>query len=257
MSYNPVVHGPKQTTNRQRQIDPRAGKRRSDRVRAQGVLGVNVGDISKREPTPHGWKISYTTADDEFEVFYEYFCTENGTGVLKNDKSARVIRILNGTLFVLTKGEIHEYHMGDTVLIKAGQEHELTSGRGTDVELFVCQGPKFEENLEQIRDPEMTSQKMTSVMPAQKSDLPQRERGHRASETTRRNAEAMQAERVARSKSPVRKSKADPAPPPPTGAQAEGVNLRPLGAAADRSQFEQPTGIPLKAEAETPSANEE
>jgi hypothetical protein len=256
MGYNPVVHGPKAVTNRQRVINPRAGKRRSDRARQGGVMGVNVVDISNREPTLHGWRVPYYKGED-FEAYYEYFCANNGTGVLQNNESTRVIKILGGTLFVLTKGEINEFRTGDTVVLGVGQKYELSAPSGTDVELFVCQGAKYDETAEQIRDPEMTSQMMTTAMPRQKGDLPVRERGHRSSERTRRNAEAMQAQREARGKTPVRRKTADATPPPPTGSQAEGLNLRPLGQAADRSAFEQPTGIPVKVEVPTETASDE
>jgi mannose-6-phosphate isomerase-like protein (cupin superfamily) len=256
MGYNPVVHGPKEVTNRQRIVNPRAGKRRSDRARQAGVMGVNVVDISNRESTSHGWRIPYYRGE-EFEAHYEYFCANNGTGVLQNDKSTRVIKVLGGTLFVLTKGEINEFRTGDTIVLEAAQKYELSAPTGTDVELFVCQGAKYEENTEQIRDPEMTSQMMTTAMPTQKGLLPTRERGHRSSERTRRNAEAMQAQKEARGKSPVRKKSADPNSPPPVGAQTEGINLRPLGQAADRSQFEQPTGIPVKPNEPTEAASDE
>jgi len=163
MSYNPTRHGQQSKhTARQRFVDPKAGKRHSDIARALGPRGANIEDIRNRQTTPHGWRIPYFEGD-EFEMYYEYLCARNGTGVVKSVEHDRCIRILVGTVFYTSDGQINQLHTGQAAVFPKGTEYELSTSGDTDAELLICQGAKYEESLEHITQSMKNNPLMTQV----------------------------------------------------------------------------------------------
>lgn len=237
MSYNPNVHGKggrKRTVRRA--IDPHAGKKHSDLVRGHGPRGVNVADLRSRQNTPHGWKILYFEGE-EFVVYYEYFCARNGTGVIRNQEHARVVRVLAGMIFLTMDSQILTFQTGQAVVLPKGTKYELATSGDTDAELLICEGPNYSKTVEQITDP------LSVVVP---TSLPQEAplRSDRVdSERAKRAAEQMRAERKAQRdrRQPVATKtitnelgETVPAPSgkrqPLAGQQVLGTNPRPVGA---------------------------
>jgi mannose-6-phosphate isomerase-like protein (cupin superfamily) len=234
MSYNPNIHGKEgKRVARRRQADPKAGKRHSDIVRAMGPRGTNIEDIRNRQSTPHGWKIPYHQGE-EFEMYYEYLCARNGTGVIRNDEHDRCIRILVGMLFVTRDSQITTLYAGQAVVMEKGSEYELATSGDTDAELLVCQGANYAATVEQVTQPTKTNPVMTQG-PKEAPSRDSRVDPERAKQT----ALMMKADRERR-KQPVQKKtvvnelgQEVPAPSgkaPLPGQSVIGINPKPVGA---------------------------
>jgi len=193
MSYNPAVHGKggKKAAAKRRQTDPRAGKRHSDYTRGHGPRGMNLEDMRNRQSTPHGWRILYFEGD-QFEVYYEYFCARNGTGVIKSEDHDRVVRVLAGSLFVTRDTEIIALQNGQAMAFAKGEEYELSTSVDTDAELLVCQGPKYLDSIENLTNPLSNA---VAVLPSPNAAPPRTERVDPSK--AKEQAEKMKAERIA------------------------------------------------------------
>lgn len=237
MSYNPNVHGKHgRQPARRRQINPHAGTKHSDIVRAMGPRGTNVEDIRNRQATPHGWRIPYFRGE-EFEVYYEYLCARNGTGVIKSEEHDRCVRVLAGTMYLMRDGQIQTFYAGQAAVLPKGTEYELATSGDTDAELLICQGPQYEESVEHITQATETNPVMAQIP----KEAPSRDT-RVDPEKARQIAKKMQADRVAREKKrqPVPKKTVtnelgEEVPPPSgqaplAGQTVIGVNPKPVGA---------------------------
>lgn len=237
MSYNPNIHGPQgRHVARRRPLDPHAGRKHSDIVRGMGPRGMNVEDVRNREVTPHGWRIPYFVGE-EFEMYYEYLCASNGTGVIRSEEHDRCVRVLAGMIFITKDQEIHTLHTGQAAALEKGTEYELATSGDTDAELLVCQGPKYEDSLERISQPTANNTRQINIP----KEAPPRDARVNA-EQSKKIAKQMQAEREdrIRKRQPVPKKTVTnelgeevPAPrgsAPLPGQAVTGVNPKPVGA---------------------------
>lgn len=232
MSYNPAIHG-KQKLARQKRIDPHAGKKHSDIMRSMGPRGTNIEDIRNRQATPHGWRILYFQGS-EFEMYYEYLCARNGTGVIKNLEHDRCLRVLNGMLYVTSGGKIETLYAGQACALPKGTEYELATSGDTDVELLICQGPNYEETCEHITQATQTNPVMATVP----KEAPSRD-SRVSSEKAKKQAMLIKAAREKRRQPIPKKTVTNelgeevPAPAgkaPLPGQTVTGVNPNPVGA---------------------------
>jgi mannose-6-phosphate isomerase-like protein (cupin superfamily) len=239
MSYNPNVHGKgnNKRKNKQRILHSKMGKRHSDIVKTAGPRGLSIADINSRKVTPYGWRIPYFEGD-EFGMYYEFVCARNGTGIVKNDKHDKCVRVLEGALYITCDNEIRTLYAGQAISLPKGTEYELATSGDMDVELLVCQGPSYEDTLEQITAPLASGPGLLNIP----KEAPSRE-DRVDPEKSKRTAERIRADRKQRieSRKPVPKKTVtnelgQEVPPPSNqkaplpGQQVTGANLKPVGA---------------------------
>jgi mannose-6-phosphate isomerase-like protein (cupin superfamily) len=218
MSHNPNRAVGNHGRRVERRYNPHMGHRRS---RSSGPQGVYLADLEHKETTNRGWRVTYFKGDD-FEVAYELIAARNATGLIKNENSDRVIRVLRGHLFILIHGEIVTVRDGQSYAIPKGTEYELSSDMGVDAEVIICQGRNYEEELEIIRKSDASNPIPSTPMPKQ-DNTPRREPTGKAMEA----AQMIAAEKMKRqaARSPVKKKVPDTLP----GQNLPGANLKPMG----------------------------
>ena len=253
MSYNPNRQK-NAAVKRQRRLDPRAGTRYSDVVSRFGPRAATISDVRSKVNTPRGWRVEIHKGEF-FEMIYEFICARNATGVIKNDDQDRAIRVLSGSIFVTVGSEVFELTTGSSYAFPKGTEYQLSTAGDFDSEVVFCQGPDYEEMIEQLTPPDAVNVSTSIKLPDEiRSSLPKVDR-----DKAQMHAERIQADRKARDHrrkqalvdpsseesvaAPAEVATADEGdapvkktPPPPrghtplSGQSVEGVNPRPIGA---------------------------
>jgi hypothetical protein len=222
MSYNPArVSQTGGAARKNRSYNPHAGRKHSQIVSPSGPSSVRFADYNNRKDTPFGWSISIFKGKN-FEVEYQFMCARNASGKLCHPTKDRCIRVLGGRLFVLIGEETVTVDTHQAFTVEAGVEYMLaTSGTG-DVELLICQGADYEQDLTHVTQPEAVNV-MSSMAPVRPEGeaKPPRE-GSMAYQQAAQMAEQQAQKRAQRT--PV-KGKA-----PLPGQQVDGFNPRPVGA---------------------------
>lgn len=219
MPYNPSRLGGKRAPKR-RNHNPHAGVKHSSIMARGGPQAVFSSELQNRVPTSCGWKIAQFLGDD-FEVEYHYICAGNNSGVIKNEESDRFIRVLAGTIFLTLGSEIVQIYTNQTFSIKKGCEYQLATPGVGDAEVLFCQGPKYEEGMDQVSPPEASNIIEAAPIAVSTSSVskPRREESKALEQ-----AEMIKAQRNQRKKTPMKSTKA-----PLAGQQVTGVNPRPAG----------------------------
>lgn len=253
MSYNPRRQQGLIRPRRERRLDPRAGVRHSDIVAGRGPESASIVDVRDREPTSRGWKVVIHRGD-EFEMIYEYICARNATGLVKSEQD-RAVRVLSGEIFVTVNGHQTRLHGGLSFSLPKNTEYEMaTSGVG-DVELIFCQGPNYEETLEQLTAPEAVNAQTDVSLPSglQRAERVPSEQARRYAEqqASQRHQRELQRREIVKGRQPQHpmtaeesvqadaaaiaeaaegSSRRPPRRPPLAGQTVIGVNPRPIGA---------------------------
>ncbi|MCJ7759717.1 hypothetical protein MUP59_01045 [Candidatus Bathyarchaeota archaeon] len=178
--------------------------------------------MSKKETTSDGWKIPIFRGSD-FDVFYRYICAKNNTGLLMHETKDRVIRVLAGRLYVVLSEETQELIASQSITLERGTVYGLATSGTEDVELIVCQGHDYANEIKQISAPESVS---VVPMAANPKAAPQ---------TVRRSESIAQQQAAQLGAAKEEKRKASRTPyqgrAPLVGQQVIGLNPRPIGAA--------------------------
>ncbi len=103
MSFNPARAAGKDLRRKNRVRNPHAGIKQSTILAKQGSKMVLTSESQKRESTASGWKITEFKGKT-FEVVFYYICARNSTGIIKNEKYDRSIRVLAGHVYLTTTG---------------------------------------------------------------------------------------------------------------------------------------------------------
>lgn len=242
MSYNPNRQK-SSTPRRQRRLDPRAGTRFSDVVSRYGPSAATIDDVRSKMNTSRGWKVDIFKGES-FEMVYELICARNSTGMVKSEDQDRAIRVLSGLLYVTIGEELFELRAGSSYSFPAGTEYQLATSGDFDSEVIFCQGPDYEDNLEQLSPPDAVSASMSLKLPVEaQPSLPlvDRDKARMQAEKIkedRRLREAHRKQAMNQEGSPSGDGTPKKKTPPPargrsplSGQQVEGVNPRPIGAA--------------------------
>lgn len=246
MSYNPDVHGAGASKNRgrrQRRLDPRAGVKASDIRARYGPQAATIDDVRNKINTDRGWRVDIHKGDT-FEMVYEFICARNSTGIIRNDEHDRAIRVLGGEIYLTLDNEIVPLKAGDSYSIDAGTEYQIATSGSFDSEVIFCQGPDYEETLEQVSPPEAVNATMHLPLPREQGPAQPRVSGEQAQLQAQIQQFHRQRREAARRQSAGRpQSSSDGATtagdvrrtPPPSraplsGQQVQGVNPRPVGA---------------------------
>lgn len=228
MSHNPNRGVGNRTHNRfKRKYDPSKGYRRTG---AQNPQGVDLADIQNREVTGRGWKILYFQGED-YEMVYELIANGNSTGIVKNDKADRSVRVLEGQLYVLMDGEIITVSRGQSFSFPRGTEYEISAPSTSDVEVLFCQSRDYDQGVTQISEAQVLSKepKMSVPNPAVESSRVDKVPAQKAAVKIR--DEKMRRQRA---RNPVPKKNADGSPAghgraPLVGQQVSGTSPKPVG----------------------------
>ena len=218
MSHNPM-RGQKNANRRRRQVDPFSGVKHSDIMKRRGGGSVIHADVRSRITTDNGWRVEVFKSDD-FEVYLEYICAKNSTGIFKNEDQERVIRVLSGSVFISHSGQFTHLLTGHSFVCKRNEEYELATEATSDAELIICQGPGYDQNMEIVRPADQANATPANPEPPIPTQITQR----RGNSKAMAQAEEIQASRVSAKRTPVKKKRA------PLANQVEtGVNPRPVG----------------------------
>lgn len=170
MSYNPTRMNPNQNlARRKRRLDPRAGSRRSEIISRQGPQGTSSENLHKRKETDRGWVIDYFK-NDNFEVSYQYWASNNTTGKIKHPTKDRIIKVLYGKFSVSEFDEERKIPLtqetigqGSVFVAEKGMCYELASFGDSDVELLIIQDHNYDDDLEQITESFSSNQTKTTL----------------------------------------------------------------------------------------------
>lgn len=243
MSYNPNRQK-NALAKRQRKLDPRAGLRYSEVVSRFGPGAATIDDARSKVDTDRGWRVEIHKGD-EFEMIYEFICSRNATGKIRNEDQDRAIRVLGGMVFLTIGSEVFELRAGSSYSFPKGVEYQLATSGDFDAEVIFCQGVDYEENIEQLTPPDLNAVTKTRL-PTEPLPGPPRVDNGKAQEQAER-IKARRAAREVRKKLALQNSggaeeAASPeaqvkkTPPPRRGRaplaaqQVVGVNPRPIGA---------------------------
>ena len=224
MSFNPARAAGKDLRRKNRVRNPHAGIKQSTILAKQGSKMVLTSESQKRESTASGWKITEFKGKT-FEVVFYYICARNSTGIIKNEKYDRSIRVLAGHVYLTTNEKVIQLQMNQTFVAKKGSEYHLATDGVGDVELLICQGPDYEKSIEQVTPPGSVNTMQAAPLRGPAGPMPER----RSDSKAKQQAEILQAKREGRvARTPV-KGKT-----PLPGQVVEGTNPRPTGAGGYR-----------------------
>ena len=149
---------------RRRQPNARTIKKHSDIVRRSSG-GLVVGGA--RERTPTGLVVPGYVGKT-FETYYETMLAGTSTASVLHAKKDRTIRIITGTLFVLSqKGDAPNVqqlaHPGDELVFERGTTYRLATSK-EDCEFFVCQSAKYAATLEVVDATSLTSKEVDDFL---------------------------------------------------------------------------------------------
>ena len=162
MSHNPMRQ--KHTAKRQRRLDPRAGVKASDIRARYGPQAATVEDVRNKTNTPRGWRVMIHKGD-AFEMVYEFICSRNATGIIVNHDHDRAVRVLGGEIYLTLEENIIPLRAGESYSLEAGLEYQLATSGSFDAEVMFCQGPDYEETLEQLSEPQALNASMNMPLP--------------------------------------------------------------------------------------------
>jgi len=247
MSYNPNRQSAgARRANRTRRLDPRAGHKASDIVRLRGPQAATISDVRNKQNTPRGWKVDIHKGD-QFEMVYEYICSRNASGMIRHTTLDRALRVLFGELYITIGDETAVLKSGDSYSLTAGMEYQIGTSGNYDTEVMFCQGPNYEETIEQLTPPQAINSELLMRLPEEdpQQSLFDPESRARAQEHATLLAKERHQREVARRQGATGQghqgAPGEPAvevgkTPPPTrrsplpGQQVRGVNPRPVGA---------------------------
>lgn len=243
MSHNPARTAGGVRPKRQRRLDPRAGVKASDIRARYGPQAATVDDVRQKVNTPRGWRVEIHKGD-QFEMLYEFICARNATGIVVNREHDRAIRVLGGEIYLTIGKEIIPLRQGESYSLEAGLEYQLATSGSFDSEVMFCQGPNYEETLEQLSEPQAINSNMHLPMPQEADPDKARVDGSQAQlqaqiqqfHRQRRDAKkkiaagrpTSSADGVATAGDVIRTPPPSRAPLP--GQQVQGTNPRPVGA---------------------------
>lgn len=250
MSYNPDRQraGARQA-RKVRRLDPRAGVKISDIIKQRGPQAATLNDVRHKQNTLRGWKVVIHEGN-QFEMNYEYICSRNASGLIRHDSLDRALRVLSGELYITVGDKVAVLKAGDSYSLPAGLEYQLSTSGSFDTEVMFCQGPKYEDTLNQLTNPEAVNadlllklpdevvQQQTSFDPISRMKTQQHAERlaheHHRREVSRRQTafgkSVSDKSETASSGSEVAKAPISGRKAPLAGQQVVGVNPRPIGA---------------------------
>jgi hypothetical protein len=104
---------------------------------------------------------------DQFEMVYEYICARNATGIIVNPDHDRAIRVLGGEIFLTIDEKVISLKFGESYSLEAGVEYQIATSGSFDAEVILCQGPDYEESVEQISEPQAVNADMHLPLPSE------------------------------------------------------------------------------------------
>jgi mannose-6-phosphate isomerase-like protein (cupin superfamily) len=218
MSFNPARMPGVTKLNKSRAGDPYAGIKHSQINPQLGPEAVFADEAISRVKTEYGWKLHQFTG--KFEVQYRYVLAGNSMGRQLHKKKSRHIRVLAGTLYVMSGGKTNKMGANQTVNILPEVEYVLASSGSGNVELLICQEADYEKDLIQVSPPEsMRTEELMSLTP------------EAVAATVRKpvdDAARARSEKMAEGRRRKREAKADMRAPIP-GQEVAGVSPMPVG----------------------------
>lgn len=157
MVYNPArAHG---AANKRKRHTPAPGSgiRHSDIIAKSGIRSVTLNDYKKKIVTDRGWKIDHFKGET-YEMVYEFICSRNSTGLIKNPVSDRTVYVLSGQFYLTVSTQTTLFHSGQSFSIPKDVEYCLATDGHGDAEILFCQGANYEETLEKISSPSLNAQ---------------------------------------------------------------------------------------------------
>lgn len=140
--------------------NPRTIKKHSDIVRRDNTRLIVGGS---REKTETGY-IAKGFLGKSFETSFETMLARTATAVLCHPKKDKVIRIISGILFVITKIDGHEtqqrFIAGDEIVLERGTTYRLSTAQ-EDVDMFVANSAKYDIALEVIDSSSLVTQEIS------------------------------------------------------------------------------------------------
>lgn len=165
MSYNPDrQRAGTRLSQKVRRLDPRAGVKVSDIIKQRGPQAATLNDIQHKQNTLRGWKVVIHEGD-QFEMVYEYICARNASGLIRHNSLDRALRVLAGELYITVGDEVAVLKSGDSYSLPAKLEYQFGTSGSFDTEVMFCQGPKYEDTLEQLVDSEATNADLLLKLP--------------------------------------------------------------------------------------------
>jgi len=216
---------------RRRQPDVRTIKKHSDIMRrTSGSLVVG----GAREKTPTGLVVPGYVGKT-FETYYETMLAGTSTASVLHAKKDRTLRILSGTLFILSqKGDEPDVqqkaYAGDEIVLERGTTYRLATSK-EDVEFFVCQSAKYAATLEVVDGSSLTTQEINPYLleePTHQQRATQS--APRDGQSRRRGSKAKQqllAQKRGRNSAQVQNSAPNAPIPGRAGAIEQGVSPKP------------------------------
>ena len=144
-----VIH---QKRRRRAAINPQTIKKHSDIVRENMAATIVVGN---RTPTSTGFRITGYSSKS-FETLYENMLPGSSTHTLVATKT-RVLRIINGTGFLLTEndsGDVHQHKIipGEEIVLAPKVAFRITTTSNSGLEMFITQNAGYEKGLKVVRE---------------------------------------------------------------------------------------------------------